>query len=239
MPEFRDLLTDLLARTAAQRGDCPDCYGSGQLHTVLNPTNNHEHDLDFHVALDPRCGGTGWLSGAFARPRSCRRCGRIFQPWVNALGEFGYCCTFCTSDWRHARWAAASDAGSAPTLPGSTFALPPTRPGSYGPDESRPGAANGGTSANDSVGAGLDSHPRRASHAQFNRQERTAQPVGQGRRGQPAQGRQGSPAAQGTRQPAHDPAPQANHARFTDGHRLLFGRGHTGGPRSIGGTKLA
>ena len=197
MLEFRDLLSGLLARTAAQRGDCPDCYGSGQLHTCLG-SDEREHDLLFAVCLDPRCGGTGWLSGAYARPRGCRRCGRIFQPWVNALGEFGHCCVFCTSDWRHARWAASSEP--------PTFALPGRLPGSYVARETRPGAAQGGASANDSVGAGLVSHPRRTSDAQLHSQERTKKPVSGGGRGRKAQGREGPPATQGPSEPQGDAA---------------------------------
>ena len=100
-----------------------------------------------------------------------------------------------------------------------TLALPHLVAGAYVAGETRPGATNGGTSANDSVGAGLVSQPEGASNAHLHGQVRAAQPGSQdGRLGPPTR-LQGAPApaGRGGYRPGHTAQP------YTSGRKNIAG----------------
>jgi hypothetical protein len=143
MSEFRELLQAQCAELAPKLGDCPDCHGLGELHTVLG-VDRAENDLIFSVTLCGHCDGTGWLRTVYGSLRPCACCNRVFQSSLVVAGRYTRYCQHCLGARRRSHLVA-----------GATFALPPRNAGSYVAGETRPGAANGGTSANDSGGAGL------------------------------------------------------------------------------------
>jgi len=60
MAEYRAVLAVYLAALAPTLGDCPACYGLGQLHKVVG-TDVVDNDLVYETWRDEFCGGTSWL----------------------------------------------------------------------------------------------------------------------------------------------------------------------------------
>jgi hypothetical protein len=60
MADYRDMLAANLAQLAPTLGDCPACYGLGQLHKVVG-TDAADNDLVYDLWSDDFCGGSGWL----------------------------------------------------------------------------------------------------------------------------------------------------------------------------------